>query len=44
MEVMFTTAGPYFGDDSIEPVILGDKDRRETDVQIGESTVAEELP
>ncbi len=42
MGVMLATAGPYFGIDSETPVLLGDKDRRKTEVQIGESTVVDE--
>ena len=39
MEIMLTSAAPYFGADSALPVVIGDEDRRKTDVQIGESTV-----
>ena len=42
MNVMLATAGPYFGIDSVIPIILGNKDRRKTEVQIGESTVIDE--
>lgn len=42
MELMLVSAAPYFGADSALPVVIGDKDRRETDVQIGESTVVED--
>lgn len=39
MEIMLASAAPYFGADSALPVVIGDEDRRKTDVQIGESTV-----
>lgn len=42
MDVMLATAGPFFGIDSETPIVLGDKDRRKTEVKIGESTVVDE--
>ena len=42
MEIMLASAAPYFGADSALPVVIGDEDRRKTDVQIGESTVVED--
>jgi len=42
MQVMLASAAPYFGADSDLPLVIGDEDRRKTDVQIGETTVVEE--
>jgi hypothetical protein len=42
MEVMLASAAPYFGIDSDLPVVIGEDDRRKTDVQIGEATVVDE--
>lgn len=39
MAVMLASAAPYFGGDTAVPVFIDDRDRRKTDVQIGNTEV-----
>ena len=42
LDMMLASAAPFFGADSEAPVFIGDRDRRKTDVQIGETEVVDE--
>lgn len=44
MPLMVETAGPYFAVETTTPVTLREEDRRETNVEIGDTTVVEEEP
>jgi hypothetical protein len=44
LDLMIDTAGPYLATETNLPVTLREEDRRETNVEIGETTVIEEDP
>ena len=44
LDLMIETAGPYLATETNLPVTLREEDRRETNVEIGETTVVEEEP
>jgi hypothetical protein len=44
LDLMIETAGPYLATETNLPVTLREEDRRETNVEIGETTVIEEDP